>query len=154
MTTNDRLQEHFATAIPTEWFSGAPHVTSDNEEILCVGSLPAGQTPEGFREATREDRVRIALEAEALFFRRVSWGVEHDGRTYLFTTYNAPVATRLRLSERLVLDTLVDAGVARSRSDALGWCVRLVARNQSEWLAELRGALEGVEKARAGGPGT
>ena len=96
--------------------------------------------------------MQIAEEAQSTFRRRVSWGVEHDGATYLFTTYNAPVATRLRLPERLVLDTLVDAGVARSRSDALGWCVRLVARHESEWLEQLRGALEGVERVRAEGP--
>ena len=36
--------------------------------------------------------------------------------------------TRLRMPERRVLDTLVDAGVARSRSHALAWCVRLVRR--------------------------
>jgi hypothetical protein len=46
----------------------------------------------------------------------------------------------------------VDAGVARSRSDALAWCVRLVGRNQDEWIAGLREALVGVERARAAGP--
>jgi hypothetical protein len=60
--------------------------------------------------------------------------------------------TRLRLRERAVLDTLIDAGVARSTSDALAWCVKLVARHQAEWLAELREALVGVERVRAEGP--
>jgi hypothetical protein len=56
------------------------------------------------------------------------------------------------MPERRTLDTLIDSGVARSRSDALAWCVRLVARNQSEWLDELRDALTRVERVRAEGP--
>ena len=44
------------------------------------------------------------------------------------------------------------AGVARSRSEALAWCVRLVAEKQAEWLKDLKSALAGVEKARAKGP--
>jgi hypothetical protein len=60
--------------------------------------------------------------------------------------------TRLRMPERRVLDTLVDAGVARSRSHALAWCVRLVSERQDEWLKDLRGALEQVEQVRAEGP--
>jgi hypothetical protein len=60
--------------------------------------------------------------------------------------------TRLRMPERAVLDTLVDAGVARSRSHALAWCVRLVAEKQDEWLKDLREALTHVEKVRSEGP--
>jgi hypothetical protein len=60
--------------------------------------------------------------------------------------------TRLRQSERQVLDTLVDAGVARSRSDALAWCVRLVGKHTDEWLSGLRDAMSEVEKRRAEGP--
>ena len=82
----------------------------------------------------------------------MSWGVEHDGETTLFTTLTIPTMTRLRLRERRVLDTLVDAGVARSRSEALSWCVRLVGRHQAEWLEDLRDALVGVERIRSEGP--
>lgn len=60
--------------------------------------------------------------------------------------------TRLRQPERLVLDTLVAAGVARSRSEALAWAVRLVGRNAEEWLGELRTAMENVERVRSQGP--
>jgi hypothetical protein len=60
--------------------------------------------------------------------------------------------TRLRIQDRRVLDTLIEAGVARSRSEALAWCVRLVAQHQSEWIESLRGALTSVQKARAEGP--
>ena len=105
-----------------------------------------------FREETREARVAIAREAERLFGRKVSWGVVCEGRKVMFTTLSIPVMTRLRQSERRVLDTLVDAGVARSRSDALAWCVRLVGEHEDSWLAALRDALRRVEKVRAEGP--
>ena len=60
--------------------------------------------------------------------------------------------TRLRQPERKVLDTLVDAGVARSRSEALAWCVRLVGEHAEEWLGELREAMSAVDRLRAQGP--
>jgi len=78
--------------------------------------------------------------------------VDHDGTTTLFTTLSIPAMTRLRLPERHVLDTLIEGGIARSRSDALAWCVRLVGQHQGEWLADLRDALVGVERIRAEGP--
>jgi hypothetical protein len=105
-----------------------------------------------FREETRDARIEIAREVERMFGRKVSWGVSCDGHKVMFTTLSAPVMTRLRQSERRVLDTLVDAGVARSRSDALAWCVRLVGEHEESWLGELREALRQVEQVRAAGP--
>jgi hypothetical protein len=70
----------------------------------------------------------------------------------MYTTHSVPVMTRLRQNERTVLDTLVDAGVARSRSDALAWCVRLVGEHEDSWLSDLRTALQHVEQVRAEGP--
>jgi len=60
--------------------------------------------------------------------------------------------TRLRQPERAVLDTLVDAGVARSRSDALAWSVRVVGEHADTWLADLREKMAEVDKLRAQGP--
>ncbi len=60
--------------------------------------------------------------------------------------------TRLQQPQRQVLDTLVEAGVARSRSDALAWCVRLVGQHEGDWLAELEAAMGSVRQARAKGP--
>ena len=105
-----------------------------------------------FREETRDARIEIAREAEHTFGRKVSWGVICDNRKVMFTTLSVPVMTRLRQSERRVLDTLVDAGVARSRSDALAWCVRLVGEHEDSWLCDLREALRHVEQVRAEGP--
>lgn len=164
----ERLRGWFTGRLPEEWFEGAPEVVVDREEVAVVGTLPvpaaAAETSgaeragvlaghvQRFRDETRDRRIAIAREAEQRFGRKVSWGVECDGGREMFTTLSVPVMTRLRQPERRVLDTLVDAGVARSRSDALAWCVRLVGKNTDEWLSELRSALQHVERARAAGP--
>jgi hypothetical protein len=105
-----------------------------------------------FREETREKRMQIADEAEARYGRKVAWGASIGETRVLFTHLSVPVMTRLRQTERQVLDTLVDAGVARSRSEALAWCVRLVGEHSDEWLASLRAAMSEVDKLRAEGP--
>lgn len=151
----------FAGRLPEEWFDGAPEVTVDREEIVVVGTLPddGDQSPaqrEGraarFREETREHRMRIADEAQERYQRRVSWGVKSGDETVLFTHQAIPVMTRLRQPERLVLDTLVDGGVARSRADALAWCVRLVGEHADGWITELREAMKDVDDLRERGP--
>ena len=105
-----------------------------------------------FREETRPVRMRIAEEAEARFGRKVSWGAACGETRVLFTNLSVPVMTRLRQPERQVLDILVEAGVARSRSDALAWCVRLVGRHEQDWISQLKASLEAVREVRAAGP--
>jgi hypothetical protein len=153
-----------AGRLPSEWFVGEPDVTVDREEIIVTGELPplekSEQDPsaaaEGrigrFREETRDARMRIADEAEARYGRKVAWGASLGETRVLFTHLAVPVMTRLRQDERRVLDTLVDAGVARSRSEALSWCVTLVGEHTDEWLAGLRDAMSEVDKLRAEGP--
>lgn len=155
----DEISAWATERIPSEWFSGRPEVEADNEEILIVGKLaapeegePAEARAQRFREETRDQRMRIAAEAERRFGRRVAWGVEVGGNRHIFTTHSTPVMTRLRMPERRILDTLVEAGVARSRSDALAWCVRLVGRHESEWIDELRRALVKVGEIRRQDP--
>lgn len=162
------IQVWFASKIPAGWFTGPPEVIADGEEILVIGSLPdvelaAGTSDEGreaarvariarFREETREERVRIAREAERHFRRKVGWGARCGDETRVFTTMSVPVMTRLRMSERSILDTLVAGGVARSRSEALAWCVRLVGQHQADWIKGLREALIKVDEVRSKGP--
>ena len=164
----DDIGAWFAAKIPAAWFMGPAEVTSDSEEILVVGTLPdvelaAGTTEDArsaarlariqrYREETREDRVRIAREAEREFRCRVGWGARCGDESKIFTTLSAPVMTRLRMPERSILDTLVAGGVARSRSDALAWCVRLVGMHQADWIKGLREALVKVDEARGKGP--
>lgn len=148
----------FAARIPDGWFDGDPDVDVDAEEILVVGTLAgAGEADPGteirlFRERTRDERMAIADEAQATFGRTVSWGAIAGETRRLFTHLATPVMTRLRLPERGVLDTLIEGGIARSRSEALAWCVRLVAQNQAEWLADLQAALVNVRAVRTEGP--
>ncbi|WP_280441797.1 hypothetical protein, partial [Nocardia brasiliensis] len=105
-----------------------------------------------FRESTRAARMQIADEAQRRYGRSVAWGVSVDGERLLFTHLAVPVMTRLRQPERKVLDTLVDAGVARSRADALAWTVKLAGQHAESWLAELRDAMRKVDDLRAEGP--
>jgi hypothetical protein len=121
-------------------------------EIAAAAAAAEGRIKR-FREQTRAQRVEIAREAEPRFGRKVAWGARCGPVTEMFTTLSVPVMTRLRQPERRVLDTLVDAGVARSRSDALAWCVRLTGEHADAWLAELRAALLRVAQIRAQGPG-
>lgn len=159
--------EWFAGRLPESWFGAEPTVTVDREEITVVGRLPeSGDEGSGaraagraarFREETRAERMRIADEAQERYGRTVSWGVEVGAgdvpERIMFTHLAVPVMTRLRQPERQVLDTLVDAGVARSRSDALAWSVRLVGEHADEWLGKLRAAMSQVDDLRAQGPG-
>ncbi len=168
----------FAGRLPAEWFAGPPTIEIDRDEIVVIGELPApapgpvdaeqpadaepptGEVPKAtregqvarFRETTRPARMQIAQEAQARYGRSVAWGVSVDGERTMFTHLAVPVMTRLRQPERKVLDTLVDAGVARSRADALAWTVKLAGKHAEEWLEELREAMRKVDDLRAEGP--
>ena len=158
----------FSGRVPEGWFEGSPTIEIDGDEILIVGTLASPQLAEGagddevrvaeqarisgFREETRGARVRIAEEAQPAFRRTVSWGAQCGDSRVHFTTAGVPAMTRLGMRDRRVLDTLIDAGVAGSRSQALAWCVRLVGQHESEWIDELRGAMAKVEEVRNRGP--
>lgn len=168
MKTQKDLRAWLAGRIPDDWFTELPEVDVDREEVVIVGALPqpalgddsdaderamADQSRiEAWRQETRQARIEIARQAERVFDRTVSWGATCGDQRSLFTTVASPAMTRLRMPERQVLDTLISAGVARSRSDALAWCVRLVAERQDEWLADLRQAISKVHEVRGQGP--
>ncbi|MGW0252315.1 hypothetical protein ACWDYH_37380 [Nocardia goodfellowii] len=174
------VPDWFAGRLPSDWFTGPPVIEIDRDEIVVIGELPMPKvekttlskdsevdteaptdevpqaTKEGaisrFRESTRPARMQIAGEAQHRYGRNVAWGVSVDGERVLFTNMSVPVMTRLRQPERKVLDTLVDSGVARSRSDALAWTVKLAGKHAEEWLEELRSAMRKVDDLRAEGP--
>jgi hypothetical protein len=166
MAELDEIKGWVAGRVPADWYEGTPEVSADREEILVVGTLTqakvegnedaqkaaaAGRVKQ-HREDTREKRMAISNEAERRFDRPISWGVKIGDKTFLFTHLSIPVMTRLRQKERQVLDSLVDAGVARSRSEAVAWCIRLVDQHESDWLKELREAMSKVAQVRSGGP--
>ena len=163
----------FAGRLRAAWQAAPADITIDREEITVRLTVPdvelgddatdvtraearAGRA-KAFREETRERRMEIAREAEHRYDAKVSWGLNvghgDDQHAELWTHVAAPVMTRLRQPQRLVLDTLVDAGVARSRSDALAWSVRLVGQHADDWLGQLREAMSEVDKLRQDGPG-
>ncbi len=170
MTTNsNEITGWLRGRLPDDWFTAPAEVTVDREEIQVLGSLAAPEdiagTPDGpemteaahgrisrFREDTRDERIAIAREAEHRFGRKIAWGAECGPVRGVFTNLAVPVMTRLRQQERIVLDTLVEAGVARSRADALAWCVRLVGEHSEDWLGQLREAMTSVQKLREEGP--
>ncbi len=164
----ERVRGWFTGRLPDDWKAEPPEVTVDRDEITVVLTLNDVDLPvttsdaerdearagraKAFREETRGARMAIAREAERRYERKVSWGVHVGGHGELFTHLAAPVMTRLRQPQRQVLDTLVDSGVARSRSEALAWCVRLVGQHEEEWLSELRDAMSHVADVRHRGP--
>jgi len=157
----DDAASWFEGRLPDDWFTGAPTITVDREEITVIGELPAPESSDEaaasgrisrWREDTRDQRIQVAQEAEARYGRKVSWGASIGETKVIFTHLAVPVMTRLRQPQRQVLDTLVSAGVDRSRSDALAWAVNLVGEHTEEWLASLREAMSEVDKLRAEGP--
>ena len=168
MAGRDEISGWFAGRIPQGWFKGSPEIRVDREEVWVIGTLPdlelgkevttdgvaaarAGRIKQ-FREETRDQRMAIAEEARQRFGRSVAWGVRLGDTQEMFTHLALPVMTRLRLPEREILDTLINSGVARNRAHALAWCVRLVERNEKEWLGELREAIAKVGQVRQQGP--
>jgi hypothetical protein len=168
METDEHITAWFLGRLPDAWFVGPAVIRIDRDEVIIVGTLPAPELPDemsadarrvalaarikAHREDTRAERIGIAREAEHRFERKVAWGASCAGYEELFTTASVPVMTRLRMNERSVLDTLIDAGLARSRSEALAWCVRLVGKHEGDWIAQLRDALGAVEQVRSAGP--
>ena len=154
----------FAGRLPDDWFTAPVDLTIDRDEITVVGTLAEPAAGEGdqvaactgriarFREETRQQRMAIADAAQERYGRSVAWGAACGDEREVFTNVSVPVMTRLRQRERLVLDTLVDAGVARSRSEALVWAVRLVGQHTEDWLTDLRDAMASVEEVRGRGP--
>lgn len=173
----DTIRAWFVREVPEQWLDGPPEPLVDRDEVLVLVTLPRpeagtsdGDAPEvdrgadggaeasqqqailEFRESTRDARVEIAKRAEALYRRQVSWVARCGDTTVPFTTLSVPVMTRLRMEQRVVLDTLIGAGVARSRSEAVSWCVQLVAEHEGDWLRELQDAIDRVTELRRRGP--
>jgi len=169
----------FAGRLPDGWFVEPPSVKVDRDEILVTGILakptvksddepnsradqtdsrsdPAQVAAEariaGFRSESRQQRMRIAEEAQGRWQRVVSWAAVCGETEQVFTHAAVPVMTRLRMDQRHILDTLISSGVVRSRSEAMAWCVNQVGEHQGEWFDRLRSAMSEVEKIRSEGP--
>ena len=163
------IKEWFDRQLPGDWYSDGGSGTEllvDRDEIVVIGTIAAAEATgdddaaeslrraavKEWRESTREQRMQIASEAQDKFGKHVSWGASVGGDRFLFTHVSVPTMTRLKITERQVLDTLVDAGVAGSRSEALAWCVRYVSKKEEDWLKELKDAFKSVSEVRSKGP--
>ena len=97
----DEIAGWFAGRLPDGWFTGAPSVTTDDKQVLVVGTLEAPALPQGataenkagaeagriarFREATRGHRILIAREIERGYEVPVTWGATCGATTLNFT---------------------------------------------------------------------
>ncbi|MDQ1365442.1 MAG: hypothetical protein QOE57_1484 [Acidimicrobiaceae bacterium] len=147
-----RLTAWFSERLPSDWLAGPIEVDVDREEALVVLPLAKAYDAGGFRDATRGERMRVAQQAEETFGLKISWGTSKDGRRQLYTTVRSPVAVPLAMRERQILDSLVAAGVATDRTEAVAWCIRLVGHHESDWLQDLRDAVAAAPPGRRDRP--
>ena len=161
----EELQRRLQERLPAQLLASAPEISVYDDEVVVLlpiaadsldSSLPEDEQREAAlrligrrREETRSLRMQLARDMQEILGRPVAWGMRVGDTTALFTTRSAPVMTRLGRAERDVLDTLVAAGVADTRSSALAYTVRAFAAEHVDWLAEVRAAIEQVEQVRA-----
>ena len=159
-------------AIPDGWFTEPPEVVVDRDEIIIWGRLPeprAGRRRHRRRQGRRPGRPDQPVpgghprrpdpgapgRSSTATSARSAWGVRCGDTEELFTHLSAPVMTRLRQPERQVLDTLVDAGVARVPLRGAG-LVRHAwsASTPRSGSTDLRDAMTKVDELRRRGPTT
>ena len=161
----EELQRRIQERLPAQLLAGVPDISVYDDEVVVMlpiaadsldSSLPDDERRDAAlrligrrREETRSLRIHLARDVQEVVGRPVAWGMKVGDTTALFTTRSAPVMTRLGRAERDVLDTLVAAGVADTRSSALAYTVRAFAVEHTDWLAEVRTAIEQVEQVRA-----
>lgn len=161
------LQRWLHERLPADLLADAPEISVYDDEIVIVLPINADPYPAAAehdpeaqrqavldqiaqrREETRAHRIRLAREIQKSFGLPVAWGMRQGQIRVLFTSRTVPVMTRLGRSERDVLDTLVAAGVAETRSAALAYVVRAFAIEHADWLVEVRQVIEQVEQVRA-----
>lgn len=159
------LQAWVQERLPANLLAGVPEVAAYEDEVVVMLPITtvdldvelAGDERRRAeyeliarrREDTRLVRMKLARELQKQLGRPVAWGMRAGESEALFTTRSAPVMTRLGRSERDVLDTLVAAGVADTRSSALAYVVRAFAAEHVDWLADVREAIAQVEQVRA-----
>lgn len=157
------LQGWLEARLPEELRAAPPEIRLyDDEMVVLLTSaalVSAGPSAEErrtaeerrideLREETRPLRIRLARDLQAAAGRPVAWGLRIGATEVLFTSRTVPVMTRLGRAERELLDTLVAAGVAETRSAALGYVVRAFAAEHSEWLADMRAAIAQMHSVR------
>src|ERR1700675_1847338 len=54
-TSPDQLQGWFAGRLPADWFTGAPEVEADRDEVIVVGTLAQPELPDDAGDDPAED---------------------------------------------------------------------------------------------------
>ncbi|MDE3075391.1 MAG: hypothetical protein KGJ86_08170 [Chloroflexota bacterium] len=156
-----QLKEWLLNHLPATVAAAEPDISVDGDEILIVLKLNTSSIAEEQnrpeaeralierrRNETRGLRTQAGRRLGRSFGRAVSWGMQAGDSLELFTNNTAPVMTRLSRQERHVLDALITAKVANTRSGALGYVVRTFAAEHQEWLAEVQEAMSRVAGLR------
>jgi hypothetical protein len=154
------IQQWLSERLPPDLVAGPPEVRLYDDEAIIILRLP---TPEDsadvgerehrliirLRESSRHVRMQLARELQRALHVPVAWGMRCGSTERIFTSCTVPVMTRLNRREREVLDTLVAAGVAETRSAALAYAVRAFAAAYDEWLIEVDEVIEQVQQVRS-----
>ena len=120
----------FAGRLPDAW--GTPEVRVDRDEITVLVTIEAPAAEGSEADVAAAEQGRISRWREETRDERVQIAREAEHR------YGRKVAW---------------GATARSRAEALAWCEKLVGEHADSWLAELRQAMEAVQKVREQGPG-
>jgi hypothetical protein len=161
----NELQHWLQERAPANLLAAPPEIAIYDDEVVIVLPIVAAEPNDALpeeeqraaeraliarrREETRPWRMKQARELQAKLGRAVAWGMRAGASEALFSTRSVPVMTRLGRTERDVLDTLVAAGVADTRSAALAYAVRAFAAEHTDWLDEVRAAIAQVDQVRA-----
>lgn len=158
------IQSWLQERAPANLLAEPPEIAIYDDEAVIVLPLVTAELDDGLgdeqrraaernliaqrREETRPWRMKQARELQSKLGRSVAWGMRAGASEALFSTRSVPVMTRLGRTERDVLDTLVAAGVADTRSAALAYAVRAFAAEHTDWLDEVREAIAQVDQVR------
>ncbi|NJN15211.1 MAG: hypothetical protein HC822_02345 [Oscillochloris sp.] len=159
-TDQETLARQLEQRLPEELRIAPPIIQRYEDELLIMLTIAPPETPGDDplraaqqqiavqRESSRKLRMQLAAEIQRAVGLPVAWGMRVGDVEVLFTSRTVPVMTRLNRLERDVLDTLVAAGVADTRSSALAYVVRTFALEHGSWLEEVRGAIAEVSRVR------
>ena len=156
------LTRWLLSQLPASVTGSDPEITLDADELLIILNLNTDSLKDGCealkkreqelierrRSETRKLRIQLGRQLEEISGCAVSWGMQAGGTVELFTMNTVAVMTRLSHAERQVLDTLIAANVANTRSAALAYIVRAFAIEHQEWLNQAQEAAKHMANLR------
>jgi hypothetical protein len=156
------LSRWLLSQLPASVAGGNPEITIEADELLIILNLNTDSLKgegealrkreqeliERQRSETRKLRIQLGRHLEQISGCVVSWGMRAGGTVQRFTMNTATVMTRLSAPERQVLDTLIAANVANTRSAALAYVVRTFAAEHQDWLNRVQEAARHMANLR------